>query len=314
MNILVTGGAGFIGSHLVDALIAAKHAVTVIDDLSYGHKEYLSPQATFVQQSITDPKVTDVIAHGSFDTLIHCAAQKNARYSFEDPVHDAETNVIGFLRLLEASRKAGVKNVILLSTGGVMYSESTVIPTPETESPTPSSPYAVSKLAGETYVALYARQYNMKGISLRLANVFGPRQDPKGEAGVVAIFLEALLQGKPIHIYGDGAQTRDYMYVSDSIAAIQATLKSIDEIPSGQYNIGTGQETSVNTIADLVVAAGDTQTKATIEHGDPVTGDQPRSAVDSTLFQQLTGWAPQTSVREGIEQTATWFFSQHSNH
>lgn len=308
MNILVTGGAGFIGSHLVDALIERGELVTVIDDLSYGHREQVNPKATFIKADITDAAIESSIVDEEFDTIVHLAAQKNARFSFDDPAQDAQHNIVGTIRLLEAAHKGGVDQFLFISTGGVMYAESNVFPTPETERPTPSSPYAVSKRSAEEYLELYAREYGMRTLSLRLANVYGPRQDPKGEAGVVAIFMNALINKQPVRIYGDGEQTRDYVYVQDIVEAILAALGRIDEIPSGQYNVGTGIETSVNQLAELVVTASGLQGE--IEHTDAVPGDQRRSAIESSTFERLTGWMPRTPLEHGVKQTAEWFLSQ----
>ncbi len=309
MNILVTGGAGFIGSHIVDALVERDDTtVTVVDDLSFGKKEQVSPKATFIEQSICDPSIDAVFADGSFDVVIHCAAQKSVRQSFEDPVYDAEQNIIGLLRLLEACKKYTVGAFILLSTGGTIYGEASTFPTPETADLEPLSPYTASKLAGEVYINYYSKIYGLTGISLRLANVYGPRQDPKGEAGVLAIFSDRILNNEPLLIYGDGNQTRDYIYVSDVVSACTAVLERLDEPIAGQYNIGTGEETSVNELAEKITSVSGASVH--IEHIDAIPGELSRSAIDNSLFKQQFKWGVTVPLEQGIEKTFKWFSSQ----
>src|SRR3989339_1289704 len=259
MNILVTGGAGFIGSHLTDRLLhvhstAQPIFVTVIDNLSCGHKEFVASQANFIQADITHKEqIYDIIKSGNFDMVYHLAAQKNLRYSFEHPQLDAEQNIIGFLHVLEACRLYGVKQVVYISSGGALYGDKAAIPTAETAVIHCSSPYAISKYTGELYAQYYAEKYQLQCTILRFANVYGPRQEPTGEAGVISIFIDCIQKGRSFTIFGDGEQTRDYVYVDDVVdACIRVLSQNLDLQASNQYNIGTGKETSVNTIAHLI--------------------------------------------------------------
>lgn len=317
MRIFVTGGAGFIGSHLVDALIATgTHHVTVVDDLSFGRREYVSEAATFIEARIdgnSNAVIDELMRDGAFDVVYHLAGQKNARTSWKDPIVDADANVLGTISLLEACRRHNVKTFIFASTGGVMYSNAIVIPTPETELATPSCPYAVSKRAAEEYCALYRRLGFVNAVSLRFGNIYGPRQDPKGEAGVVALFADAALHGKPMRVFGDGDQTRDYLYVDDAVFALLATLEQIDNLPADQYNVGTEKETSVNALAHAVMEALPSELPPPqLTHVDPVPGDQRRSALATALFRTATGWAPSVSLEEGIHRTVDWFTTNRS--
>ena len=215
MKIVITGGAGFIGSHIADAYVAAGHAVTVIDDLSSGHAENVPKGVRLEKLDIRSPEAARVIADVRPDVLNHHAAQMNVRVSVDRPGYDADINILGFLNLLEAARAAGTKRVIFASSGGTVYGEPEVFPCPETHSTHPVCPYGVSKLTGEHYLFYYSRIFGLETVSLRYANVYGPRQDPHGEAGVVAIFCQRLLAGQECTIYGDGLQTRDYVFVGD---------------------------------------------------------------------------------------------------
>lgn len=314
MKILITGGAGFIGSHLADALLAeaapgGPHEVTIVDDLTFGKREQMPTTADFAKLSITDPKVETLIAESGFDLIYHCAAQKSVRVSFDDPLYDAEVNVMGLVRVMEAARKANVKNVVFMSTGGTIYGEAAERPTAESAPVNPQNPYTVSKASGELYLNYYASRYGMNCLSLRLGNVYGPRQDPKGEAGVIAIFLYNIFAGEPVLIYGDGEQTRDYIYVDDVVAACLAVLPKLDQKISGAYNIGTGRESSVNQIAKLVLNA--TGEPGDIIHADAVPGELRRSAIASQKFSQAFGWEPKTPVEMGIIKTFEWFKAQH---
>ncbi|PIW36780.1 MAG: UDP-glucose 4-epimerase [Candidatus Kerfeldbacteria bacterium CG15_BIG_FIL_POST_REV_8_21_14_020_45_12] len=306
MNILVTGGAGFIGSHVVDALVD-DHLITVVDDLSYGHEHHVNQEAIFLNLSITDPGIDDIFVSGNFDAVLHFAAQKGVRPSFDDPVFDAELNVIGLLRILEASRKHNVKNVVLASTGGTIYGEAQEIPTPETASIDPQSPYTITKRAGELYLRYYSNRFGMNGVTMRLANIFGPRQDPAGEAGVVSIFIERLLAGQPLTIYGDGNQTRDYLYIDDAVAAFVAVVDQMGSGIAGDYNVGTGQETSVNQIVGAIERVYGNPIE--VKHTEAIVGELKRSAIASQLFAEKFNWQPEVSLNEGIEQTWEWFKS-----
>lgn len=307
MNILVTGGAGFIGSHVARALVDSKegHNVTVVDDLSYGHEEYVPEGATFIRKSITDPTIEETVKNGKFDLIYHFAAQKNVRASINDPVFDAEQNIIGLLRIMEAARKYGTQSVVFMSSGGAVYGEQLNRPTPETTPALPISPYAISKATGEQYLSYYANAYGMTCVSLRLANVYGPHQDPKGEAGVIAIFISALLEGKQLTVFGDGEQNRDYIYVADVVSACLAVKEHLDEDISGEYNIGTGIETTVNEL--VAVSAKTLNIEADVKHDDPIPGEVRNSSIDSSLFSKRFDWKPETSLEQGIQKTADWF-------
>ncbi|MFH1426551.1 MAG: NAD-dependent epimerase/dehydratase family protein [Candidatus Kerfeldbacteria bacterium] len=312
MNILVTGGAGFIGSHLVDALVKnGSHNVTVVDDLSYGHKEFLPKEAAFIKASITSTKIEKIIGKGKFDAIYHCAAQKGVRPSLENPLFDAEQNVIGLLRLMEAAHTHGVRSVVFTSSGGTVYGDAEQIPTPESAPLNPESPYAITKVAGEQYLKFYAKRYQMNCVSLRLANVYGPRQDPKGEAGVVAIFFNAVLNEQPITIFGDGKQTRDYIYVDDVISAFLAVQAKLEQgSVSGEYNVGTGVETDVNRIAAVVQEAVGATTE--LVYADAVPGEIRRSALLAGAFASDFAWKAETTVENGVKKSYQWFNEQHT--
>lgn len=309
MKVLVTGGAGFIGSHVVDALLARGDKVIVFDDLSYGKKRYVPKVAQFIKGSVTNKRdVEKVFTERNIDAVVHLAAQKNARYSIEDPIFDAEKNILGSIYMLEASRKRKVKRFVFTSTGGVMYGEANVIPTPETEPVNPMSPYAIAKRSVEYYLKYYSQVHNVSTVALRLANVFGPRQDPKGEAGVVAIFLTALLEGRTPKIFGKGTQTRDYIYVLDAVDAI---LRAIDSTAQGHYNIGTGNEISVNQLYKKIGEI--TGISKGAKHVAAVPGEQQTSALDARLAYAQLGWTPDTTLEEGLLNTYHWFSAQANN-
>ena len=310
MRILVTGGAGFIGSHVVDAYLAAGHEVVVADDLSTGRREHVNPQAEFYPVSLLSPHLADLFAGPPFDVVNHHAAQVDVRRSVADPAADADINIKGTVRLLEFCRRHRVRGVIFSSSGGALYGEQAPLPTPEDWPLRPVSPYGISKLAGERYVDYYQSVHGIRGIILRYANVYGPRQDPHGEAGVVAIFCQRLLQGEVPVVYGDGEQTRDFVYVSDVAAA---NLRALDLIQgagvvgagAATFNIGTGQETSVNAL--LGPLAAQTGGAVVPRHAPPRAGEQRRSATDPALARDLLGWAPTVSLAEGLGLTLDWF-------
>jgi UDP-glucose 4-epimerase len=299
MRILVTGGAGFIGSHVVDALVGRGDEVTVLDDLSSGKREWVNEAARFVEADLREaPRLFDEIP---FETVVHTAAQKNLRVSVEDPLHDAEVNVLGSLVLLEASRKAG-SYLVFTSTGGAMYPDGAPVPTSEETAPGPPSPYGVAKRSFELYLSAYAETHGVRSCSLRLANVYGPRQDPLGEAGVVAIFAEKLLAGEAPRIFGDGEQTRDYVYVADVVSSV---LAAAEKRASGIYNIGTGVETSVNRLTALLLEL--TGSSLQPQHVDAVAGELRRSSLDASLAARDLGWSPATSLEDGFRRTVEWF-------
>src|SRR3989442_1179690 len=252
MKILVTGGAGFIGSHVVDTYVAAGHEVIVVDDLSTGRRENLNPKARFHRLDITDPAVVELIRDARPAVLNLHAAQMDVRRSVADPLFDARVNILGTINLLEAARKANVRRVLFVSSGGAVYGGQEASPAPEAHPTNPVSPYGVSKRAGELYAFFYQAEYQLPFVALRYANVYGPRQDPHGEAGVVAIFTGRMLRDEPVVVNGDSRQTRDYVNVGD---VARANLLALETHATGPFNIGTGVETDVNTLASLLLAA-----------------------------------------------------------
>lgn len=302
MKIVVTGGAGFIGSNIVDAYLAHGHEVHVLDDFSTGQKSNLNRKAELHEFDITDPQAARVIERVKPDTLSHHAAQMDVRHSVADPAFDARVNIIGFITLLEAAKNAGVKKVIFASSGGAVYGEQDVVPAPEDHVTRPASPYGVSKRAGELYLSYYQQTFGLPYIALRYANVYGPRQSAKGEAGVVAIFLTLLLAGKTPVINGDGGQTRDYVYVGDVVAANVNALKSSFV---GPVNIGTGVETDVITIYQHLRQALGSEIQAV--HGPAKAGEQRRSSLDARRATAVLGWRPQVALADGLQRTAEYY-------
>jgi UDP-glucose 4-epimerase len=302
MKILVTGGAGFIGSHVVDAYVAAGHEVLVVDDLSTGKRENLNPAARFYQLDIGDAKVVELIRDERPGVLNLHAAQMDVRRSVADPIFDAQVNVLGTINLLEAARRANVRRVLFVSSGGAVYGEQERFPAPEDHPTNPVSPYGVSKRAGELYAFFYQTEYQIPFVALRYANVYGPRQDPHGEAGVVAIFTQRMLRSEPVTVNGDGRQTRDYVYVGD---IVRANLLALESTATGPFNIGTGIETDVNELARLLVAASGST--AAVRHGPAKQGEQRRSVVDARRAAEVLGWRPETPLAEGLRRTVDWF-------
>ena len=302
MKILVTGGAGFIGSHVVDAYVAGGHEVVVVDDLSTGKRENLNPKAKFHQLDIQDPKVIDLIRDERPAVVSLHAAQMDVRRSVADPVFDARVNIVGLIQCLEGARKANVRRVIFVSSGGAAYGEQEAFPAPETHPTNPVSPYGVSKRAGELYAFFYRAEYQLPFFALRYANVYGPRQDPHGEAGVVAIFAGKMLRGEPIIVNGDGKQTRDYVFVGD---VVQANLAALEREPCGAVNIGTGIETDVNRLAELLLQA--VGSKSDVKHGPAKQGEQRRSVIDCGKAAERLGWHPTVPLAEGLRRTVDWF-------
>jgi len=302
MKIVVTGGAGFIGSHVVDAYVAAGHDVLVVDDLSTGRRENLNPRARFHQLDIGDPRTAVLLRDEKPEVLNHHAAQMDVRRSVADPLFDARVNVLGTIHLLEAARQAGVQRVLLVSSGGAVYGEQEAFPAPETHPTNPVSPYGVSKRAGELYAYFYQAEYGLPFVALRYANVYGPRQDPHGEAGVVAIFTGRMLRGEPVVVNGDGRQTRDYVYVGD---IVRANLLALETPATGAFNIGTGVETDVNTLAKLLLAAAGSRSE--VRHGPPKSGEQRRSVIANRRAAELLDWRPEASLDEGLRRTVAWF-------
>lgn len=302
MKILVTGGAGFIGSHVVDAYVAAGHEVVVVDDLSSGKRENVHPEARFVQLDIRDPRTAELIAHERPEVLNHHAAQMDVRRSVADPIFDAQVNILGTIGLLEAARRAGVRKFLFVSSGGAAYGEQQEFPAPESHPTWPVSPYGVSKRAGELYCHYFQTEYGLPYVALRYANVYGPRQDPHGEAGVVAIFSGKMLQGEAVTVNGDGKQTRDYVFVGD---VARMNLLALTGKATGPVNVGTGIETDVNTLAaKLLAVAG---SSSPVHHGPPKPGEQRRSVIDPQRAAAEFGWRAEIDLDEGLRQTVEYF-------
>ncbi|HOJ39218.1 MAG TPA: NAD-dependent epimerase/dehydratase family protein [bacterium] len=302
MRILVTGGAGFIGSHLVDKLIERQHEVSILDNLSTGRKENLNPRAKFYQGDIRDKQVENLMKEQKPEILFHLAAQINVRKSTEDPIFDNNVNVNGSLNLVSSFLKAGGRRIIFASTGGVMYGEPEILPTPETVEPFPLCPYGIAKLSVEKYLNYYHRYFPLSFCALRFGNVYGPRQNAFSEAGVVAIFSVRLLRGQPAMIYGDGQQTRDFVFIED---VIQACLLVMEKNVSGFFNVGTGRETSVNEIFQQV--ARWVGRPAIREYAPAREGDIRRSCLSVEKIRQAFGWQARVPLEEGIKQTVAWF-------
>ncbi len=301
-TILVTGGAGFIASHVSDALVAAGHRVLIIDDLSSGRPENLPEKAWFHQLDIRSPEAAELIADEGVDVMVHHAAQMDVRRSTEDPRLDADINIGGTLNLLGACVRAGTRQVVFASTGGAIYGEQDVFPADESHPTRPLSPYGVSKLAGERYLYYFHHEHGLDVTCLRYANVYGERQNPHGEAGVVAIFMSKLLTGETPIINGDGLQTRDYVHVSDVVRANQAVI-GCDGFRT--YNVGTGIETSVVELYDGIREA--LGTGAAAEHGPAKPGEQRRSAIDAGLLATTFGLGDLSDIATGLAHTAAWF-------
>lgn len=305
MKVLVTGGAGFIGSHITEHLIDAGVEVVVLDDLSSGNRQSVHPRARLCQADIGSEAIRALFERERFDCLDHHAAQMNVRRSVDDPMFDARVNIVGSLNLLQAAVATGVKKVVFASTGGAIYGEQLTFPADETHQTNPLSPYGVAKLAVEKYLAVYEAVYGLPYVALRYANVYGPRQDPYGEAGVVAIFSERLLGGEPAIINGDGEQTRDFIYVDD---VVRANVLAVTTDLGGIYNVGTGLETSVNILyAHLAQHAGATLPP---RHGPPKPGEQRRSVLDCRKLQAAANWTPTVSLEEGLRRTVIYFAEQ----
>lgn len=302
MRVLLTGGAGFIGSHIADAYVAAGHEVMVVDDLSSGRRENLPSAVRLEAHDIRSPEAARAVSAFRPDVIGHHAAQMDVRKSVEDPAFDADVNVLGLLRILEAGRKSGLKRVVFSSSGGAAYGEQEVFPAAESHPTHPLSPYGVSKRAGELYLRYFSKTYGVHAVSLRYANVYGPRQNPHGEAGVVAIFSKRALRKEKCAIYGDGLQTRDFVFVADVVAANVAALTTSFQ---GEVNIATGRETNVVELyAAVAKAAGFAQGPV---HEPGKLGEQRRSVLDASLAKRVLGWEPRTSLADGVSSTVAWF-------
>ncbi len=302
MNILVTGGAGFIGSHISDAYIAAGHTVVIVDDLSGGVPENINPKAKFYQLDIRSEKLGDVFQKAKIDIVNHHAAQMDVRRSVADPAFDASVNVLGGLNIFEQARKYGVKKFIFSSTGGAIYGEQDYFPADEEHPTRPLSPYGITKLCTEKYLFYYKAVYGINHVILRYANVYGPRQNPHGEAGVVAIFCSKMLKGEQPVINGDGKQTRDYTFVGD---VVQANLLALSYNGSAIYNIGTGVESDVNKL--FFELRSHLHPTCLEQHAPPKAGEQQRSVISSKKIERELGWRPLVQLDEGLQITAEYF-------
>ncbi|OGW56780.1 MAG: UDP-glucose 4-epimerase [Nitrospirae bacterium RIFCSPLOW2_12_42_9] len=303
MKILVTGGAGFIGSHVVDRLVLEGHSVSVIDNLSTGKIENVNREAKFHKIDIISPRIERVFKKERPELICHFAAQMDVRRSVADPIYDAQSNIIGMLNLMENGLRYGVRKVIFASTGGAVYGEGVPYPTSEECIPRPISPYGISKLTGEHYLIYYNVSYGLNYVVLRYANVYGPRQDPFGEAGVVAIFNQKILRDEQPVINGNGMQTRDYVYVDDVVdAVIASTYNDINDV----FNVGTGVETSVNELfRHLIEITGKSHIKEV--HGQAKKGEQLRSCLSYDKIRKALDWEPRVPLREGLTRTIEFF-------
>jgi UDP-glucose 4-epimerase len=301
-RILVTGGAGFIGSHVADRLVDAGHEVAVVDNLSMGKRDYVPAGAQFYPYDIKSPETADLIRSWRPQVIMHHAAQMSVQVSVSDPVFDARENILGSLNLFQAAAAAGVEKVVFASTGGAMYGDEAPLPAREADQVRPEAPYGIAKLAVEHYLHFYQREHGIIPIALRYANVYGPRQNGLGEAGVVAIFIEKFLAGQQPRINGDGLQTRDFVFVEDIVAA---NLLALTYPQAGTFNIGSGRETDILTVyLKLQELMGSPLGPV---HGPAKPGEQRRSALDSTLAKTELGWQPRVSLPEGLARTAATF-------
>jgi len=308
VKILVTGGAGFIGSHVVDAFVAAEHRVAVVDDLSTGKRARVHREAKLHVMDLRSDRLAEVFEAEEPEVVAHLAAQAAVPRSVSDPAFDASVNVLGGINLLNCCRRFGVRRIIYSSSGGAGYGDTDVLPTPEDHPTRPASPYGITKVTMEMYVSAWGPLFGVSGISLRYANVYGPRQDPEGEAGVVAIFSQRLLKGQTPIINGDGEQTRDYVYVEDVAAANLRALERPEVV--GCVNVGTGIETSVNELHRALTRAAGLEVAA--QHGPAKPGEQRRSCLSPALAKQRLGWAPSVPLRDGLARTLDFFKRERS--
>lgn len=302
MKILVTGGAGFIASHIVDAYVAIGHEVVVVDNLSTGQKDNLNPGAKFIECDITDKeKIQQIILGEKPDVINHHAAHIQVGYSVENPQFDAQNNILGLLNIMQAAKKIELKKIIMASTGGAMYGNKKT-PFREDMKETPLSPYGISKRSGELYLNYYHEIQGIPYIALRYSNVYGPRQNSHGESGVIAIFLEMIGEGKQPIINGDGSHTRDYVYVGD---VVKANVMALEKDFVGELNIGTKTEISTNEVFDKLVSELNLDLKK--EYGPERIGEQVTSSLDYSKAEKILDWQPRVNFDEGVKRTVEWF-------
>lgn len=300
MKCLVTGGAGFIGSHLSDWLIKEGHQVLVIDNLSTGKKEYLNPKAKFHKIDIGDSKIAEIFKKEKPEIVFHLASQTDVRKSIENPINDAKINILGTLNLLENCRKYKVKKFIFASSVGV-YGESKILPVKENQKLNPISPYSITKLVIEKYLNYY-QSLGLNFISLRYSNIYGPRQSSGGEGGVIAIFIDQILKRKRPTIFGQGHQTRDFLYIDD---AINATILAQNSSASSIFNLGTNKEITINSLLKLILDISKTKIEPVFK--PPRPGEIIKSRVDYSKIKKEIGWQPKYSLKEGLAETIKWF-------
>jgi UDP-glucose 4-epimerase len=301
-SVLVTGGAGFIGSHLVDRLVAGGQQVTVVDNLSSGREANIHAAARFEKSDIRSPELSGTVKRARPEVVFHLAAQISVSVSAREPALDADVNIMGSLNVMEAARQSGARKFVFVSTGGAMYGDPERLPADESLPARPSSPYGASKLAFENYLPVFQALHGIEYAIVRLANVYGPRQDPHGEAGVVAIFTRAMLEGRPCKIFGTGEDERDYVYVGD---VVEMLVRAAGGKGAGPYNAGTGAGTSVNTLFEMLSAL--TSYRNPPEHAPPRAGDLRRISLDSSKARLELGWTPEVSLENGLARTVEWF-------
>jgi UDP-glucose 4-epimerase len=311
-RILITGGAGFIGSHIAEEFLRAGWAVTVLDDLSRGRESNVPTGAHLVRADIRSPEARRTLAAGRFDVVSHHAAQIDVRVSVDQPSLDADINLVGFINVLQGAAEGGVRRVVFASSGGVVYGDPEEIPTPETAPKLPISPYGVSKLSGEHYLRVLGQLHGFEGVALRYSNVFGPRQDPKSEAGVVSIFISRLLGGLPLTIFGDGTQTRDYVFVKDvaraNLVAATATLPKATGLDDRAFNIATSTQRSVLELADAVGRVMGHHPN--LEFAPARPGELYRNSLNVRKAETVLSWLPRQEFEDGLRQIADWFKSE----
>ncbi|MFA5014461.1 MAG: NAD-dependent epimerase/dehydratase family protein [Actinomycetota bacterium] len=303
MKVLITGGAGFIGSNVADGLLEKKHEVVIVDDLSNGKKENIPEEAKFYRCDIRSKKLYSIFKTEKPEIVIHNAAQLSVRVSVENPLMDADINVIGGLNVIQACHTYNVKKIIFASSGGTVYGEQKYFPADEEHPTRPISPYGVAKLTTENYLYYFYKTYGLNYISLRYGNIYGPRQDPYGEAGVVAIFSSKILKGENPIINGDGLQTRDYVYVGD---VVDVNIRAMESDFTGSMNVGTEKET---TVMELFKILREVSGESDVEevHGPSREGEQRRSQLSYGLAKKILGWQPGMSLDEGLKITYNWF-------